>query len=130
MVSKKIKELAAARAKIAALEKSIQSQLQVELAGLPATYGFASAAEFAKAVQAAGGGRRGRRRKVRKGGVRGVKRQAKPARKRAVITDEVRQLVKKLVEAGKTGREIAKASGISLPSVQNVKKALGLVKKR
>jgi DNA-binding CsgD family transcriptional regulator len=37
--------------------------------------------------------------------------------------------VKKLVKAGKSGSQIAKAVGISLPSVQNVKKALGLVKK-
>jgi DNA-binding CsgD family transcriptional regulator len=38
--------------------------------------------------------------------------------------------VKKLVGAGKTGSEIAKSLGISLPSVQNIKKALGLVKSR
>ncbi len=49
-------------------------------------------------------------------------------RKRAVITDETRAEVKRLVEAGKTGAEIAQALGISLPSVQNIKKALGLVK--
>ena len=51
-------------------------------------------------------------------------------RRRAVITDATRAEVKKLSEAGKTGAEIAKAVGISLPSVQNVKKALGLVKSR
>jgi DNA-binding CsgD family transcriptional regulator len=39
----------------------------------------------------------------------------------------VRAEVKKLFEAGQTGAEIANAVGISLPSVQNVKKALGLV---
>jgi hypothetical protein len=33
--------------------------------------------------------------------------------------------VKKLVKAGKSGAEIAKEVGISLPSVQNVKKAAG-----
>jgi DNA-binding CsgD family transcriptional regulator len=38
--------------------------------------------------------------------------------------------VKKLVEGGKTGSQIAKALGISLPSVQNIKKSLGLVKAR
>jgi DNA-binding CsgD family transcriptional regulator len=38
--------------------------------------------------------------------------------------------VKKLVAAGKTGNEIAEALSISLPSVQNIKKALGLVQKR
>jgi DNA-binding CsgD family transcriptional regulator len=34
------------------------------------------------------------------------------------------------VAAKKTGQEIARALGISLPSVQNIKKALGLVKSR
>lgn len=48
--------------------------------------------------------------------------------KRAVINAEVRAEVKKLVESGRTGAEIAKAVGISLPSVQNIKKALGLVR--
>ena len=32
--------------------------------------------------------------------------------------------------AGKTGAAIAKSVGISLPSVQNIKKALGLVQAR
>jgi transposase len=38
--------------------------------------------------------------------------------------------VKKLVAAGKTGSQIAKAVGVSLPSVQNIKSALGMVKSR
>ncbi len=51
-------------------------------------------------------------------------------RKRAVITDEIKQKVKSLAAAGKTGGEIAKAVGISTPSVQNIKQELGLVKRR
>ncbi len=47
-----------------------------------------------------------------------------------MITDDTRAEVKKLVEAEKTGAEIAKALKISLPSVQNIKKALGLVRKQ
>lgn len=35
-----------------------------------------------------------------------------------------------MVDAGKTGAEIADVLGISVPSVQNIKKALGLVAKR
>jgi DNA-binding CsgD family transcriptional regulator len=35
-----------------------------------------------------------------------------------------------LVKAGKTNEEVAKTVGISAPSVQNIKKALGLVKAR
>ncbi|MGA7726247.1 MAG: hypothetical protein WCA95_13300 [Opitutaceae bacterium] len=50
--------------------------------------------------------------------------------KRAKITDATRALVKKLVGAGNTGSQIADRVGISLPSVQNIKKELGLVKGR
>ena len=46
------------------------------------------------------------------------------------ITPEIVEKVKALATAGKTGSAIAKATGISLPSVQNLKKKLGLVKAR
>ncbi len=58
-----------------------------------------------------------------------VKRPAKKRAKRAVITDATRAQVKRAVESGRTGSEIAKQLGISLPSVQNIKKALGLVRR-
>ncbi len=134
MVTDKLKELEAARAKLASLEQSIQSELHKELAKLPAKYGFAKADDFIAAVRAATGGKRaakGRAAKAApapaKGGRGGP---GKKRRSRAVITEATRAEVKKLAEAGKTGAEIAKAVGISLPSVQNIKKALGLVKKR
>ncbi len=123
MVSSKLKELKAARARLASLEQS----LAAELATLPEKYGFASAADFVAAVTKASGAKGGRkagRAKVA-APARGRKR-----RRRAVITDETRAEVKKLVEAGKTGKEIAAQLGISVPSVQNIKKALGLVGKR
>lgn len=125
LVSNKLKELQAARAKLATLEQAVQSELNKELAALPAKYGFGSVDEFADAVRTASGGRRGRGRPPGKVATGGKKR-----RRRAVITDETRAQVKKMVDAGKTGAEIAKQVGISLPSVQNIKKALGLVKKR
>jgi DNA invertase Pin-like site-specific DNA recombinase len=126
MVTDKIKELDAARAKLASLEQSIADELSKELASLPAKYGFESANAFLAAVRAATGGRVARRGKG-KGKAKGGKGKR---RARAVITDETRAQVKKLVDAGKTGAEIAAELGISLPSVQNIKKALGLVKKR
>lgn len=128
MLPEKMKELAAARAKLASLEKSIQGELNKELAALPAKYGFESAADFVAAVAAACGTKVGRKARRAKGPGRPPG--AKKRRKRAVITDETRAEVKKLVEAGKTGAEIAKTVGVSLPSVQNIKKALGLVTKR
>jgi hypothetical protein len=128
MVTDKIKELEAARAKLATLEQSIASELRRELAGLPAKYGFDSVGAFVKAVQGASGGRRGR--PAGGGGAAASSGGGKKRRRRAVITDETRASVKKMVNDGKTGGEIAKSLGISLPSVQNIKKALGLVKKR
>ena len=127
MVTKQLKQLAAAKARVAQLEQSIAGELRAELAGLPARFGFSDIKSFVGAVKAAAGGKRSRR------GGRAAKAkvvaQAK-RRKRAVITDATRAQVKKLVEAGKTGTQIAKAVGVSLPSVQNIKKALGLVKAR
>jgi hypothetical protein len=120
MVTEKIKELEATKAKLAKLEHTVAVELRKELAGLPASYGFDSVNAFIAAVSDAAGGRRGR----------GKAAGGKKRRRRAVITDATRSEVKKLSVAGKTGAEIAKAVGISLPSVQNIKKALGLVKAR
>ncbi len=121
MAINKIKALEAAKAKISAkiakLEKKILAQKHKQLATLPAKHGFDSVQAFIKAVKKAVGG---------KGAAAGGKKR----RKRAVITDATRAAVKKLAAAGKTGAEIAKSLGISLPSVQNIKKALGLVKAR
>ncbi len=131
MSSKKLKELVEARAKLASLEQSIALELRKELSGLPAQYGFASVAEFVAAVKSAAGARRGRKPGKAKAKAKAkAKVGGKKPRTRAVITDATRAEVKQLVAAGKTGREIAKAVGISLPSVHNLKKALGLVKKR
>jgi len=46
MISEKIKELEATKAKIASLEKSIASELHAELRALPAKFGYDSAAAF------------------------------------------------------------------------------------
>ena len=132
MLTEKIKELEAAKAKVEELEQKIVAERAAELAGLPASFGFESVAALVKAVRAAAGGKPVKRRKVRKAAKKTKKKQTKKkkTRTRAKITDETRAEVKKLVEAKKTGAEIAKALGISLPSVQNIKKALGLVKAR
>lgn len=118
MVTNKIKALEAARAKISKLEQAIAAEQSKELASLPAKYGFQDTASFIKAVRAASGGRVA-------GKTKGGKR-----RKRALITEETKSKVKSLSAAGKTGAEIADIVGISIPSVQNIKKALGLTKAR
>ncbi|HVU35903.1 MAG TPA: helix-turn-helix domain-containing protein [Opitutaceae bacterium] len=126
MITDKLKELQALKDKAAALEASIAEERTRTLAGLPKQYGFDDVDSFVDAVLAASGRGAGRRR-GRPPGSGGGKKTRRP---RATITDETRTQVKKLVESGKTGAEIAKAVGISLPSVQNIKKALGLVNAR
>jgi hypothetical protein len=124
MISNKLKKIATMRAKLLALETSVAIERRNELAELPQRYGFENAAAFVKAVKAAGSGKHPR------GPKRATPGAGRKRRKRAHITDEIRADVKKLAGEGKTGGEIAKATGISLPSVQNIKASLGLVKKR
>lgn len=116
-----LQELAKYQQKVAALEKEL-GKLNRRLLALPAKFGFKSVDELIAALRtAAKGGAKAARGKAGRTGGR---------RKRAVITAEMKQKVKTLSEGGKTGAEIARAVGISLPSVQNIKNELGLVKKR
>jgi DNA-binding NarL/FixJ family response regulator len=126
MLTDKIKQLASLRSKAAALEAKVAGDINKRLCALPDDFGFSGPAEFMAAFRAA----------TRNDGGSGTSspKKFKPAhtgrRRRAKITDETRAQVKKLVASGKTGNEIASVLSISLPSVQNIKKALGLVQKR
>ena len=129
MVTEKIKQLQALQAKADELQKSIEAERTEELASLPERYGYDSLPAFIRALKDAvgSGARRGRKSRAAaapaaaKGGRK---------RRRAKITPEMKGQVKSLVQDGKTGAQIAKELGISLPSVQNIKKELGLVKAR
>jgi hypothetical protein len=127
MVTEVIKELKAAKAKVEALEQSLLKERKQKLASLPAELGFDTVAAFIDAVREAVGGRRGRPPKSASGSSAGGR---KGRRRRAKITAETKSSVKAAVNAGKTGAQIAKELGISVPSVQNIKKELGLVKAR
>ena len=121
MVTDKIKQLADYQQKVEKLKQTVAGQLKQELASLYKKYGFESPLALIKAIKDSVGGKRA---------ARGPKPAGGKKRKRAKITPEVKQKLKAQVEAGKTGTEIAKSLGISLPSVQNIKKELGLVKAR
>lgn len=130
MVIQKIKELEALQARAAELQSVIEDQRTAELAALPANYGYDSLPAFIKALKAAVG-KGGKATKAKKGAKKKAAKAEKPAKRtRAKITQETRDQVKALVEGGKTGAEIASELNISLPTVQNIKKALGLVKAR
>lgn len=93
-----------------------------KLLALPAKHGYRSMDEFIAALKAAGSGAGGKTEKTKLSGGK--------TRKRAKITPEIKSKVKELSNGGKTAVEIAKATGISVPSVANIKRELGLVKKR
>jgi hypothetical protein len=115
-----LKRIATYKSRIAALE----GKLYGELAKLPGKYGFSSADDFIAAVRQATG-EAPKSAKPAKAGKRGRRR--KP---RAKITDATRAKVKSMVNAKKTSAAIAEELDISVPTVQNIKKALGLVKAR
>ncbi|WP_068773079.1 helix-turn-helix domain-containing protein [Termitidicoccus mucosus] len=142
-----IKQLEAAKAKVAELENSLEKEIKQKLSRLHTEFGFSDLESFIKALKyAAGAPRPGRKpgrpakaakaAKVEKAPAVAPKAEKAPKAagkkrgKRARITPELKAQVKTLVEAGKTGAVIAKELGISLPSVQNIKKEFGLVKKR
>lgn len=100
---------------IAKLEAQLARQNR-KLSRLPAKFGFDSMAAFIAALQAAGQTQPKAKRAGR--------------RRRAKITPQTKAKVKALVGQGKTGGAIAKALGISVPSVQKIKLELGLAKKR
>lgn len=134
-----IAELEKAKAKLAQAEAKLSADRVAALAKLPADYGYADLNSFIKALKdaaAKAGKSKGKRGKAAAKAAKAAKapkavKAPKAGKgKRAKITDEVKAQVKALAESGKTGLEIAKALGISQPSVQNIKKALGLVKAR
>ena len=118
MITEKIQKLRDMEAQAAQLKKTIEIERAAELASLPRKYGYDSVEDFVKAVREASGKRRGR---TAKGGKRS---------KRTKITDAIRNELKILVGKGVSGSAIAQKLGISIPSVHNIKKDLGLVKSR
>jgi DNA-binding NarL/FixJ family response regulator len=125
-----IAELAKAKAKLAQAEAKLAADRVAALAKLPSDYGYSNLNEFIKALKAAAG-KAGKGKKSKAAKAPKAPKAPKAAKgKRAKITAEVKADVKAMVDAGKTGQEIAKALGISQPSVQNIKKELGLVKAR
>ena len=131
MFNDQLAKIEKAKAEIAAAEAKLASDRVSALAKLPSDFGYDNLNAFIKAVKAAygKGGKAAKGKPGRKPKAAAAPKAAKKG-KRAKITDEVKAQVKAMVEANKTGQEIAKALGISAPSVQNIKKALGMVKAR
>jgi Homeodomain-like domain len=122
-----IAELEKAKAKIAQAEAKLTADRVAALAKLPGDYGYDNLNIFIKALKsAAGKAGKGKKSKAAKA----PKEDKLAKRTRAKITAELKAEVIAAVQAGKSGAEISKALGLSLPSVQNIKKEAGLVKAR
>lgn len=122
-ISDKLKDLEKRKAELLEREKALSAERTAALRRLPSDFGFSTLEELVGALREAhrdAGKRRGPGRPAGRPG----------RRRRAKITEETRNAVRKLVESNKTGAAIAKELNISLPSVQNIKKSLGLVKAR
>jgi hypothetical protein len=131
--------LQAAESQVQALRQRAASERTRLLAGLHAQCGFGSRQELIDALLGLGGpGRRGTSKgSAAKGSVskaNGMNGSAAGSgarkRKRALITNELRNDVIKAVQAGEAGGAVAKRFSISSQTVQNIKKAAGLVKAR
>ena len=120
-----------AKAELAAAEAKLAAERVDALSRLPGDYGFSDVNDFIKALKEAYGTSKPKPAKVKASATTGRAEKAKASKgKRAKITDEIKLEVKNLHAAGKTGQEIADTLMISAPTVQNIKKELGLVKPR
>jgi DNA invertase Pin-like site-specific DNA recombinase len=128
MLTPKLQKLAGYKAKVEALEKSLKAERDALLRSLHTETGFASREELIAALQSlSAGAKRGRK--------PGKAASAAPAgrrgrKKRATITPELRNDIIAAVKSGGTGSAVAKKFGVSLPTVQNIKRDAGLTKKR
>lgn len=125
-----IAKLQKAKAELAQTEAKLAADRVSALSKLHSEYGYSNLNEFIKALKGAAGkagkGKKGKAAKPAK-----VAKPAKAAKRtRAKITAELKQQVIAAVQSGQSGAEIANTFGISLPSVQNIKKEAGLVKAR
>jgi hypothetical protein len=117
-----------AEAQVEALRKKVGKERSGRLKTLHLSFGFASRGQLIDALTELGGsGRPGRPPAAAKSSapVGGRKK-----RKRARITPEMKTEIIKAIKEGSSGLTVAKRFSISSQSVQNIKKAAGLVQAR
>lgn len=113
---------------MAKAQAALEQEQQHILRSLPALVGFDSAGALARALEKLAYPHYNRRKSHAAKQPRAAKPSGKRHKKRAILTDAIRAKTIQLLKSGTGGAEVAKAVGISLPSVQNIKKAAGLVK--
>lgn len=122
MLNKKLKEIAQYKAKIAALEKAILAERQSKLKKLQDDLGFDSSVDLIKALRSLDAGAPKSSGKAKAGAAK------KPRRKRALVTAEMREGIAAALREGGKAAAVAKQFDVSVPTVQNVKRAAGLTR--
>lgn len=135
MLTPKLQQLADYKAKIEKLEQSVSAERDTLLRRLHTEVGYGSRDELITALRGldsggAGGARRGRKPGKAAAASAAAPKGGKRRKKRAKITPELRNEIIAAVKAGGTGGAVARKFGVSLPTVQNIKNAAGLTKKR
>jgi pyruvate/2-oxoglutarate dehydrogenase complex dihydrolipoamide acyltransferase (E2) component len=123
MANDTLKKIEQLKSKLAALE----GDLHAGLAKLPGQYGFATAEEFLAAFRKAVSERpAGRKAPKAAKAPKAPKADKKPSgrKPRVKVTPEIEATVKVLLAEGKTGKQIAEVTGVSIPTVHNLKKKL------
>lgn len=148
MIKDTLKLIADAKSKLASLEEKAASELSSKLTNLHTDLGYESREDLIAALQGLGSAKKATgKKRGRKPGKKAAAKapkapkaaKAAPAKKaggkkarakRTRITDELKSKVIAAVKAGGKGAAIASQFGISVPSLQNIKKAAGLIKAR
>jgi|SRR6478609_6946032 len=121
IVGSKLAEISAVETRLNALRQEASNTLTSALRALPAEYGFSDSESFIKAVRNASKSAKSTRK---------ASKTAKPRKARVSITPEIREKVVAELKAGAAPLAVANSNSLSLATVQNIKKAAGLVKAR
>ncbi|MCH6256584.1 hypothetical protein MLD52_08510 [Puniceicoccaceae bacterium K14] len=121
MISETLKEIAGYEAKIASLQKKVESDRRKELASLHKKVGFDKRADLIACLMEL---------ENKKPSRVSYSKAGKTRAKRTRITDSLRADIIKAVKKGEKGVEVAARFGVSIPTLHNIKKAAGLVKAR
>lgn len=120
MLTPKIQALAQFKAKVEKLERSIKAERRALLARLHEEVGLESREALIKALREV---EDSSARRTPKGGRAGTAK-----RRRTTITPELRDAIITAVKGGATGGAAAARFKVSLPTVQNIKRAAGLTR--
>lgn len=130
-----VEKLEKLRLELAALEAQHEEEVKARLTALPAELGYKNARELITALLPFTRGLtlvEGTTPKPSIATVGGLPDAPKKEKgKRAKVTDAMRtEIVNLLRDTGMTAKQVAEKFGVSMPTVNNIKKAAGLVKKK